>query len=98
MFYNRAGENNKKNKCKMNIPYIKEYNENGELVNPLLRTTLHKFPNRRQRRAELATKRFKGNKKGISLTVYNNMKYERTRQVVKQKDGTIKTIEHYLIR
>jgi len=35
----------------MNIPYVKEYNKNGEVINPIRGIYTSPFPNRRTRRA-----------------------------------------------
>lgn len=34
----------------MNQPYIKKYNENGQLMNPIIGAYINHFPNRRKRR------------------------------------------------
>lgn len=34
----------------MNKPYVKQYNENGEIINPIKRAYLHQFPNTSTRR------------------------------------------------
>ena len=42
--------------------------------------------------------RFKGNKKGVSLSVTKAEKYRRRVQVIVQEDGTKKSILHYDLR
>lgn len=82
-----------------NIPYVKEYDADGVLTNPIEKKFTNPFPNRSERRAELRSKPFKGNKKGISLTVINNgmgsAKYERVQQLISLGNGKFKTINHY---
>lgn len=34
----------------MNRPYVKQYNKNGVLINPIVRSLVPDFPNRRKRR------------------------------------------------
>lgn len=80
-----------------NIPYLKQYNEDGTEI-PLKQNYLNKFPNRRQRKADEKKKRFFGNGKNHPLTVLHNAKFLRFRQIEKDKEGKVKTIEHYLPR
>lgn len=79
----------------MNKPYIKEYNTDGVCTNPLTASYLHRDPNRSQRRKALRKPRFRGNNAGVSLTISNVAKYHRVLQTVINKDGLLKTIEHY---
>lgn len=81
-----------------NTPYVKEFNDLGECTNPIDRVYLSESPNRQQRKLATKNQRFKGNKKGISLTVTNNSKYERAIQPILCKDGSVKHIEHYIAR
>lgn len=78
----------------MNAPYVKEYNEAGELVNPIKGSYPTLSPNntRRDRRAIKSNSRFRGNKKGISLTVGRKFKYRREIQLIGSK-----RIEHYTL-
>lgn len=78
-----------------NKPYIKQYDENGVLANPIIGSYSPTGPNRRQRNNDSKKKRFHGESKNFHLTVYHNMKFRRRRQVVFMKDGSKKTIEHY---
>lgn len=75
----------------MNIPYTSELGELGK-DNPFI----HKNPNRASRRALLQKNPFKGNKKGISLSISGNQKYERTVQEITLENGTIKRINHQI--
>lgn len=77
----------------MNVPYRKKYDEKGLLINPINGQYTQPFENRRSRRHRGAP--FRGNKKGVSLTVSQNIAYKRIVQVI--KDGNfVKRILHYL--
>ena len=82
----------------MNIPYKKKYDKNGVVVNPIKSNYMSNEPNRSERRKKLQKKRFHGESKNFHLSVFNNMKYHRFRQVIILKDGRSKTIEHYVPR
>lgn len=77
-----------------NQPYVKEYNDQGELTNPIKGSFPTADPNnsRSNRRAIKSNSRFKGNKKGISLTVGRKFKYRREVQLIGSK-----RIEHYIL-
>ena len=64
----------------MNIPYVRMYDKNGEFMNPIIGFYKSDFPNRKQRREKI--KRFRGNKKGISLSVVKTQKYKRVMQLI----------------
>lgn len=78
-----------------NIPYIKEYKD-GKLINPITSIYASVLPNRKARREAMRTPRFFGNGKNYSLTVTRTNKYKRFVQLILQKDGSTKTILHYL--
>lgn len=83
----------------INKPYVKQYDENGNVLPLVNGVYLHNSPNRRERRAILNNKSFTGNHKGISLTVSGKFKYERVTQVIKDQFGRVlKTINHYLAK
>lgn len=71
----------------MNTPYVKKFDENGVVTNPIIGKYKNESPNRRENR--LLTKnngpRFTNNRKGIALTVLKTMKYKRLIQVVTRK-------------
>lgn len=75
----------------MNKPYVKQYNEDGTISNPIQGIFVNKFPNRSKRR--FTAPRFRGNHKGVSLTESGRSVYFRVLQIV---DG--KRIEHYLLK
>lgn len=93
----------------MNKPYVKEYKD-GKLTNPIKSVYNSEFPNRSARRNKPT--RFRGNQKGISLTVVKTEKYKRVIQLIqiieKDKKGKplaqtvennhikIKQIKHYV--
>ena len=80
----------------MNTPYTKQYNEQGILINPIQESYLHQFPNRRKRKEEQP--RFYGESKNHHLTIVKTAKFLRHKQIVKLKDGSTKTIHHYLLQ
>ena len=82
----------------MNQPYVKQFDSNGTLLNPIKGMYLNESPNRKERREIFNKPRFKGNGKNISLTIMPIGKFLRIRQVAKCKDGSINTIEHYELR
>ena len=84
----------------MNIPYKKEYDNNGQLTNPIKGSyNSLEYPNREKRREHLNTTRFKGNHKGVSITIMRSFCYTRHRQLtVNKATGKLKTIEHYIVR
>lgn len=54
----------------MNRPYVKQYDANGDLINPIVSKFLNTSPNRRERREETVNRpRLFNNKKGIQLVV-----------------------------
>ena len=78
-----------------NIPYVKVYNENGELTNPIngfYKSGVSKRTNKKER--------FMNNSKGIQLVVTKTSKYYKRLQKITFVDdkGTIKNkvIEHYI--
>ena len=83
----------------INVPYVKQYDENGKVLPLVNGVYLNENPNRRERRRHKSNKSFTGNHKGISLTVSGKYKYERVTQVIKDQFGrVIKTINHYLAK
>jgi len=81
-----------------NKPYVKEYDENGNVTNEITKANpfLAKHPNRKQRKESMKKKRFMGNKKGISLTVLKTGKFRRHIQDEIDESGRPKRIEHYI--
>ncbi len=73
-----------------NTPYVKEYNEVGEIINPIIGSYLSPFKNRQQRR--LKQNRFIGNGTNFPLVVAGAFKYKKRIQII---PGTGKRIEHY---
>jgi hypothetical protein len=78
----------------MNIPYVKQFDKNGTLLNPIKGSYLNEFPNRSERHKK--KERFHGESKNFHLTVVKSALFKRVRQIEFEKDGTRKTIEHYL--
>lgn len=67
----------------MNTPYLKQYNELGELINRLDGGLRHKFPNRRARRAKPA--RDFNNKKSFPTVVVGNQRFRKRLQFIESK-------------
>ncbi len=85
-----------------NTPYVKQFDENGKVTNPIKGSYLHEFENREERRAKLQKDRFHGESKNHHLTVAKSSKYKRVRQVINCEDkhgvttGERRVIEHYV--
>lgn len=80
----------------MNTPYIKRYNQDGELTNPILGARLHHEANRRSRRSKPT--RFVNNRNTFHLTVTETLRYKRVVQKVVCKDGSVRQVGHYVLR
>lgn len=85
----------------MNVSYVKQFNANGELVNPITKIYAHSGLNRKQRRLSLQKQRFCGESKNFHLVVSPMGVYYKVRQqiVVKRNmygNPVVKTIEHYI--
>ena len=78
----------------MNTPYVKEYDKNGELLNPINGKYVNEFPNRQQRKPN--RQRFFNNKKTYQMVVYGNTAYKKVLQHEINKEGDLIKIEHYL--
>lgn len=92
----------------MNTPYVKQYNEAREVINPLEKKVGRNGKcaasydskitrNRRERNEK--TERFKGNKKGVSLTVAGRFRYTRVIQEIRDKETgmIVKRIQQYIL-
>jgi len=92
----------------MNTPYIKEFDQNGVCINPIIGAYSSTEPNRQQRRFK--EKRFIGNGKNRSLTIVKQTRFLRVVQFAKIKHPlympkasyggvrrvTLRQIQHYL--
>jgi hypothetical protein len=78
----------------MNIPYIKKFDSDEKLLNPLLENYINDSPNRSERHRKPS--RFHNNKKGIHLTIVKKYRYKRITQLI-ICDGGIKQINHYIL-
>ncbi len=76
----------------MNISYVKKYDENGIVINPIVGSYTHDSDNRKSRREVKQKNRFFGNGKNAPLSVSKHGKYARRIQVV---PNSSKRIEHY---
>lgn len=79
-----------------NVPYVKMFDENGNLTNPITTGYIHDWPNRQERR--LHKNRFFGNGKNFPLTITKASKHLRSVQHEYDKEGEHKIIYHYLPR
>ena len=82
----------------MNTPYVKEYDENGVVLNPIIGSYKTESANRQNRRSHLQKDRFYGESKNFHLTVVGRKRYTRKKQRVSNGNGGFKFIEHYLER
>ena len=84
----------------MNTPYVKTFDKDGKLENPSIGFYSPAFLNRKTRRQKVP--RFRGNNKGVSLTVVKTQKYKRVMQLIQQVSQDrihpveSKTICHYV--
>lgn len=81
----------------MNTPYVKTFDQNKNVSNPIIGSLLNNFPNRKTRRQNKRKTRFHGESNNIHLTVNKYSKYLRIRQPELDKDGNRKIIEHYIL-
>lgn len=82
----------------LNVPYIKQYDKNGSLLNPIKGTLYSSFPNRKERRKTMQKSRFHGESKNVHLTITDSGKYLRVKQFEKDKQGNRKIIENYVLQ
>ncbi len=78
----------------MNIPYVKQYDAKGDLINPIIDSYFNKFANGVTRRKKLG--RAFNNKKGIQLVVtqIGNYQFTKYKKVIQYLKG--KSIVHYI--
>ena len=76
----------------MNTPYVKQYNEEGEVINPINGKYVSQFPNRRARANK--KQRFMNNSKSFPLIVFGKFKFKKVIQKEIDKQGKVKRIEH----
>lgn len=79
----------------MNTPYVKEYNELGELLNPIKGKFVNKFPNRQQRKPN--RQRFFNNRATHQIVIHGNDAYRKVEQHEVDKEGKLIKIQHYLL-
>lgn len=79
-----------------NKPYVKQYDANGNVSNPIKGSYLNKHPNRKERRKHLNHPPFIGNSKGTPMTIFKTLRYMRVVQVITDKEGKVKRVKHYL--
>jgi hypothetical protein len=82
-------------RASQNIPYVKQYDENGNVLNKIDEAYISYGPNRKERRDN--EPRFRGNHRGHSFTVTPQGKYRRVIQLAyNKKKGYVVAIKHYL--
>lgn len=81
-----------------NKPYVKKYDKEGVLLNPIKGIYRNPFPSRRQRNIEKKQSRFMNNSKSYPLSVYKTSKYSKHIQLERNKDGGLIRIEHYQLQ
>jgi len=81
-----------------NVPYVKKFNEDGTISNPIKGSLSHQFPNRRVRKEALKQGKFYGESNNFHLTVTSQGKYKRVKQYEVDKEGNKKVIEHYILQ
>lgn len=84
----------------MNVPYVKQFDSNGTLTNPIEKFYHNESPNRRQRRSGLKKQRFHGESSNLHLAVTPMGTYIKFRQNIFIGYGMfdtpiVKVIEHY---
>lgn len=89
-----------------NIPYKKQYDQEGVLLNPIIGSYESKLPNRSQRRSDRNQPRFIGNNRGNHLTITEDSmtpkKFKRVIQTISHHISNISTkiykgIEHKIV-
>lgn len=81
----------------MNVPYVKQFDKNGVVTNPISKGYFNEFQNRKERRAGMQKKRFHGESNNLHLTVIGSARYLRFKQTIRYRDMSTKTIEHYIL-
>lgn len=79
----------------INKPYVKQYDSEGFVTNPIVASYVSPFKNRKQRRQ--SNGRHRGNGKNYHLSVHPKARYHRTVQEIIMPDGKIKRIEHLIL-
>jgi hypothetical protein len=79
----------------INQPYVKKYNENGELLNPINGKFVSQNENRSMRKTK--QERFFNNSKSFKLLVTKTAKFKKVIQnEINSETGKSKEIIHYL--
>jgi len=76
-----------------NEPYVKQYNELGECINPIKTRYISQFKNRSTRRK--TEQPFFGNGKNYPMVLIGVNRFKKVLQLVRNTDGSIKKIYHY---
>jgi hypothetical protein len=81
-----------------NVPYVKKYDTDGKVINPVIGAYIHEYDNRKKRRIVMQKARFYGESKNVHLTIIKGARFLRLKQIEFDKKGFRKTIEHYIPR
>lgn len=81
----------------INVPYRKQYDAMGNLLNPINETYKSEHRNRKQRRAYLQKERFANNKNTAQMVIMGKFRFKKVRQRIADKyNGAIKFINHLI--
>ncbi len=79
-----------------NVPYVKHYDKNGKLTNPIETGFFQYGPNRKARRAPLQKCRFAGNGNNTPILIIKTTKFYKVVQRYFNKKGEKVVINHAL--
>jgi len=80
----------------MNVPYVKQYDENGLITNPIVGKYTNNFLNRSNRREK--PPRFMNNSNSTHIVVNGGIRYLKSLQKEVDKEGKLKYIYHYILK
>lgn len=83
----------------MNQPYVKRYNADGSIANPIHVIYSPSRPEQTRDKRKNVKHRFFNNRNSYPLVVYKDSKYKKVLQLVMDKEtGRLNKIEHYLLK
>ncbi len=81
----------------INVPYRKQYNAMGSLLNPINGVYKSEHRNRKQRRAYLQKERFANNKNTAQMVIIGKFRFKKVRQrIVDKYNKSVKFINHLI--
>jgi len=80
----------------MNIPYVKQYDDNGVITNPIIGKYVNSFLSRKARRNKPT--RFLNNSNSTQMVVNGGRRYLKSLQLETDKEGNLKHIYHYVLK